>query len=179
MGASQADRVQLGARVRKLREFRGWTSVAAFAKHAGLSQSVVHRTEMGKTHPDFWNLARIAAALDVTPQYLAGMIPRLESAPLEVVVRTQSVNLFIEQNALDANDAESMRALAEHHDAPTTVEEWRRFRSLFSRFEELREARRSTLRDMRQFPSTHLRPASPEGQTPAQRRMKAHARSKN
>lgn len=59
----------LGARIRKLRESRGWTQ-DQLARQAGLSKSAISEVESEVTQPRGPNLIRLATALGASIDYL-------------------------------------------------------------------------------------------------------------
>jgi len=59
------DAEQLGLRIRQLRRAHGWTQ-EALAEKAGIHPVDLAGIERGKRNPAFKNLARIAAALEIT-----------------------------------------------------------------------------------------------------------------
>ena len=67
-------RKQFGARVRALREARGW-SQEELAEQAGLHRTYVSAVERGVRNPTVTVMARIAAALEVS---LAVLVERVE-----------------------------------------------------------------------------------------------------
>lgn len=63
----------IGARLRELREERGW-SVAELAREAGVDRNSISQVEKGaSTAPSFPNGVRLAIALGIAPEYLAGL----------------------------------------------------------------------------------------------------------
>lgn len=69
--ALRAAQRQLGARVRALREARGW-SQDTFAHLAGLHRAYPHRIEAAKVDVRYSTLVRLARVLEVTVADLVG-----------------------------------------------------------------------------------------------------------
>ena len=68
--ASTVIAAELGDRIWKLREARGW-SQRELARRAGIaSKSVISYYELGERHPTLENLVRIAKVFGVTTDYL-------------------------------------------------------------------------------------------------------------
>jgi transcriptional regulator with XRE-family HTH domain len=63
--------MNVGERIKELREKHGWTQ-REFAKRLGISYSVVNRIELGKRPIEDKELAKIADIFDVTTDYLLG-----------------------------------------------------------------------------------------------------------
>ena len=66
---------EVGAKIRRLREGRGWTG-AQLAVYAGMAPSAVSQIETGKRSPNTGSLAKIARALEVE---LADLFPKAPS----------------------------------------------------------------------------------------------------
>lgn len=63
----------IGARLRELREERGWT-VAELARESGVDRNSISQVESGASKaPSFPNGVRLARALQVSVEYLAGL----------------------------------------------------------------------------------------------------------
>lgn len=61
------------ARLRSVRELRGWTQ-AELAQRAGLPPTSISHFEGGTRKPSFDNLRRLSKALDVQTDYLLGVV---------------------------------------------------------------------------------------------------------
>jgi transcriptional regulator with XRE-family HTH domain len=164
---TEEEKRALGDRVRELRVARGWPKQSQLAHVARVNQSIIKRCECGETYPDPKNLAAIAMALDVTVPYLMGLIPSLNGETIEVVIRHQSLEVFLGMNRIDDGESGLLRALSRDSNAPTTALGWAQFRGLFSRAQELqKEGNRKRVPDravpdpsaqVRSFPSGTLK----------------------
>lgn len=70
-GNNDLDR-QLGARLKALREARGW-ALAELATHAGVSKAMISKVERGESSPTAALLGRLSAALELTVSQLLAM----------------------------------------------------------------------------------------------------------
>lgn len=75
---------ELGERVRKLRNERGWTQ-EQLAKQAGLSKSAISEVESEVTQPRGPNLIRLATALGASIDYLLTGLERPPPSPPAVI----------------------------------------------------------------------------------------------
>lgn len=66
-----------GKVIQRLREAKGW-SVYALAQRAGLSDQAIHDLERDRRQPAFDTVRRLAAALEITLDGIAGQLPPVE-----------------------------------------------------------------------------------------------------
>src|SRR5262249_28728189 len=66
--ASQGETMNLGNKLRRIRQVRG-LSVVALAKHARVTPGFISQLEYSQTVPSLQTLQRVAAALDVSLMY--------------------------------------------------------------------------------------------------------------
>ena len=104
----------LGPAIRARRHANGLTLVE-LADRSGLSQPFLSQVENGRARPSMSSLARVASALDTTPQALFGN-PLVASAPLVARATGPEVTTI-------ASDGESLRRLLLPGNAPFHVVE--------------------------------------------------------
>ena len=93
-GASQAEPLDLGARVRALRKDRGWTLQQA-AQRAGLARSTLSKIENRQMSPTFEAMRKLAQGLDIPmPQLFTPSQSGSAPARLEVVRRGEGKPLL-------------------------------------------------------------------------------------
>lgn len=73
MAAAKPPRGGFPERLRAARERQGW-SQAELAERAGFQPSAISRFESGAAKPSFANLRRLAEVLDVSTDYLLGLV---------------------------------------------------------------------------------------------------------
>ncbi|SRR5712692_9364560 len=109
-------------RLRDLREAKA-LSQEQLCKLAGLSQSVIAKSENGKNLPGSEVLDKLAAALDCTIDYLHERGHDYESPT--VAAAHMAFDVFVTQQALTDEQCERCRRALRHADAPKTAQAWR------------------------------------------------------
>jgi len=108
-------------RLKALREAKG-LSQEQLAAHAGLSHSLIAKSENGRNMPRSDALDKLAEALDCTIDYLHARGREYESAAKAAA--HMAFDVFVSQRVLtDAQRERCHRALA-HPDAPRTAGAW-------------------------------------------------------
>jgi transcriptional regulator with XRE-family HTH domain len=92
---------------------------------AGLSQSVIAKSENGKNRPRSDALDKLAEALDCTIDYLHERGPDYESPA--VAAAHMAFDVFKTQQDLTDEQRERCRRALPHADAPRTAQAWRSF----------------------------------------------------
>jgi|GEM_PF-587082 len=111
-------------RLKALREAKG-LSQEQVSKLAGLSQSVITKSENGKNSPGSNALDKLAEALDCTIDYLHGR--GLEYEDPNVAAAHMAFDVFATKHGLNDEHRERCRRALRHKDAPKTAEAWRSF----------------------------------------------------
>jgi transcriptional regulator with XRE-family HTH domain len=92
---------------------------------AGLSQSVIAKSENGKNLPGSEALDKLAAALDCTIDYLHERGHDYESPA--VAAAHMAFDVFVTRQALTDEQYERCRRVLRHADAPKTAQAWLSF----------------------------------------------------
>jgi transcriptional regulator with XRE-family HTH domain len=111
-------------RLKALREAKT-LSQEQLSKLAGLSQSVIAKSEKGKNLPGSEVLDKLAGALDCTIDYLHGRGYENESPT--VAATCMAFDVFVTEPALTDEQREKCRRALRHPDAPKTAQAWRSF----------------------------------------------------
>ena len=111
----------IGTRVREIREFRRLTG-KELADLAGISPSELTNIERGKRSPGFDMIEKLAGALEVTLDYLAGK----EDADTEIrkALGRQSLRIFRRGAKLTPKEERFVETVLETESAPVTIEGW-------------------------------------------------------
>lgn len=91
MAKTQQQRIVLGLKVRQFRQERGW-NFDELGRHAGISPSYLNEIEKGKKYPQPENLDKLAAALGITPEFLASPDLTKQYAPLGELLQSNFLN---------------------------------------------------------------------------------------
>ena len=110
--------------LKELREAKGWCQ-EELCTRAGLSQSVITKSERGKNSPGSNVLAKMAEALDCTTDYLVGRGPDYGNA--EMAAAQMAFDVFVLRTRLTDQQQERCRRALEHTNAPRTADAWRSF----------------------------------------------------
>ena len=111
-------------RLRDLRESKA-LSQEQLSKLAGLSQSVIAKSENGKNLPGSEALDKLARALDCTIDYLHGRDYEDESPGFAAA--HMAFDVLVAQQVLTDYQREGCRRALKHRDAPKTAQAWRSF----------------------------------------------------
>jgi len=111
-------------RLKALREAKG-LSQEQLAKLAGLSHSLIAKSEHGKNLPRSDTLDKLAQALDCTIDYFHGRGREYENA--ETASATMAFDVFVSQRVLTDGQYERCRRALAHADAPRTTRAWQSF----------------------------------------------------
>lgn len=133
-----------GDLLRDLREVKG-LSQEQLSEHAGVSQSVIAKSEKGKNSPGSEVLDRLAQALDCTIDYLHGRGREFEN----VEVAAANMAFDIVQSSLSEEQRERCRRVLDHPDAPKTASQWRSFAEMVDLAVRPARSRRRTSREER------------------------------
>lgn len=109
-------------RLKDLREAKG-LSQEQLGKQAGLSHSLIAKSESGKNLPRSDALDKLAGALDCTIDYLHERGPNYESPA--VAAAHMAFDVFKAQQDLTDEQRERCRRALRHSDAPKTAQAWR------------------------------------------------------
>lgn len=109
-------------RLRGLRDSKG-LSQPQLAGQAGLSQSVIAKTEAGSNTPGADVLEKLAEALECTTDYLLGRGPGFGNPAMAAA--HMSLDVFIARQHLTDEQREACRRILQHPDAPRTSQAWR------------------------------------------------------
>lgn len=107
-------------RLKSLREAKDM-SQEQLGRIAGLSHSVIAKSENGKNLPRSDALDKLAGALDCTIDYLHGRGPDYDNAR----VAASQMAFDIAQRILTDEQRERCRRVLHHPDAPRTADAWR------------------------------------------------------
>jgi transcriptional regulator with XRE-family HTH domain len=110
--------------LKKLREAKGLRQ-EQLSKDAGLSQSIIAKTERGKNMPGSEVLDKLAQALDCTTDYLLGRGPVYETPA--VAAAHMAFDVFSRQGGVTDEQRDRCRRALRHPDAPKTAQAWRSF----------------------------------------------------
>jgi transcriptional regulator with XRE-family HTH domain len=116
-------------RLRALREAKG-LSQEQLGEKAGLSHSLIAKSENGKNLPRSDALDKLAQALDCTMDYLHGRGHEYESAP--VAAAHMALDVVVAQGALTDEQCKGCRRALRHPDAPKTAQVWRSFAEMLN-----------------------------------------------
>ena len=105
--------------LRDLREVKGW-SQQDLAREAGLSQSVIAKSENGKNTPGSEVLEKLAQALDCTIDYLHGRGDESEN----VAFAAAQMAFEVAQQTLTPRQRERCQRIVGRPDAPKTARAW-------------------------------------------------------
>jgi transcriptional regulator with XRE-family HTH domain len=111
-------------RLENLRDAKGW-SQEQLADRAGLSHSLITKTENGKNSPRSEALDKLAQALDCTTDYLLGRGPDYKTPA--VAAAHMAFDVFIAREGVTAEQRERCHRALRHTDAPRTAQAWRSF----------------------------------------------------
>jgi|SRR5690242_8253558 len=92
-------------------------------KLAGLSQSVIAKTEKGKNLPGSEALEKLSDALDCTIDYLHGRGPEYDNPA--TAAAHMAFDVFVRKRVLTDEQREGCRRVLSHPDAPKSAEGWR------------------------------------------------------
>jgi transcriptional regulator with XRE-family HTH domain len=116
-------------RLKELREAKGW-SQEELCKRAGLSQSVIAKSERGRNSPGSDVLDKLAEALDCTIDYLLGRGPDYENVARAAA--RMAFDVFAFRMPLAKEHEERCRRALQHVDAPRTAKGWRSFAEMLN-----------------------------------------------
>lgn len=124
----------IGERVKEVREAKGLS-----LKYVGARLQVAHTTVLFYEQcPDLKNalLTALARILEVSKKYLTGDDEELENLEVKVVVRRESLRLFLNEipKKASAQDRRRFAQLGNHAHAKKTVAEWRELWNLIQGF---------------------------------------------
>lgn len=91
MAKAQLQRITLGLKVRQFRQEKGW-NFDELSRQTGISTSYLNEIEKGKKYPQPANLKKLAAALDVTPDFLTSPELTKQLAPLGQLLQSNFLN---------------------------------------------------------------------------------------
>ena len=111
-------------RLKALREAKG-LSQEQLEKLAGVSHSMIAKSEKGKSLPGSETLDRLALALDATIDYLHGR--GLEGVDPPTAAARMAFDVFTRDPGLTDERRERCRSALAHADAPKTARGWRSF----------------------------------------------------
>lgn len=114
-------------RLRNLREAKG-LSQQQLAKLAGMSQSVIAKSERGGNLPGSEVLDKLAQGLDCTIDYLHDRGPHYGSPS----AAASHMALDVAQRSFTDEQREKCRRVLPHPDAPKTADAWRSFAEMFT-----------------------------------------------
>jgi transcriptional regulator with XRE-family HTH domain len=117
-GQQQADRVELGRRIRALRKSRD-LSIHRLAELAGISAGYLSDVERGSSSPSAEKLARVASALGVTTDYLltgATSAPAPVEVPPGLAAAAEQLDLTYTQTVRLLSGKRSLVARRSSHD---------------------------------------------------------------
>lgn len=109
--------IPIGARVRHLREERGW-SLTELAKQAGISRSYLSQIESGDSIPTQTKILQLANALGALPSELMGEEPDMEEIPA-------SLHEFAESANLGLAEVQMLARIEYRGKRPSSVKEWK------------------------------------------------------
>jgi transcriptional regulator with XRE-family HTH domain len=105
------------------------------AAKAGIQPSSLTRYDAGDgIRIGTTNLAKLAAALDVSTDYLVGAKPELDALPFERVAAREALRVFQELVTVRPGQERRLRALLELPVAPRTVDAWKKFYDLLEAY---------------------------------------------
>jgi len=114
-------------RLRDLREAKG-LSQQQLAKLAGMSQSVIAKSERGDNLPGSEVLDKLAQGLDCTIDYLHGRGSHYDSP----AAAASHMALEVAQRSFNDDQRQKCRRVLPHPDAPKTADAWRSFAEMFT-----------------------------------------------
>jgi transcriptional regulator with XRE-family HTH domain len=91
MAKAQLQRITLGLKIRQFRQEKGW-NFDELSRRTGISTSYLNEIEKGKKYPQPANLRKLAAALDVTPDFLTSPELTKQLAPLGQLLQSNFLN---------------------------------------------------------------------------------------
>lgn len=91
MAKTQQQRIVLGLKVRQFRQEKGW-NFEELSKRSGISVSYLNEIEKGKKYPQPENLAKLAGALDIAPEFLTSAELTKQFAPLGDLLQSNFLN---------------------------------------------------------------------------------------
>jgi transcriptional regulator with XRE-family HTH domain len=106
-------------RLKNLRDAKGW-SQEYLGDRAGLSHSLITKTENGKNSPRSEALDKLAQALDCTTDYLLGRGPDHKTPALAA----SQMALEVGRSSLTDEQYERCCRVSRHPDAPKTAKAW-------------------------------------------------------
>lgn len=106
----------IGARIRELREKKGW-SLSELAKRAQISRSYVYQIEQGESEPTREKIQKLAEAFGALPSELLG-----EKSQVEI---PDSLREFARQEKLGSKDIQMLAQIEYRGHRPNTPEEWK------------------------------------------------------
>lgn len=116
-------------RLRGLRNAKG-LSQPQLAAQAGLSQSVIAKTEAGNNTPGADVLEKLAQALECTTDYLLGRGASYGNPA--AAAAHMSLDMFCASQGLADEEHEACLRVLAHHGAPKSSEAWRSFREMLT-----------------------------------------------
>lgn len=91
MATTQQQRIILGLKVRQFRQEKGW-NFEEMSRQTGMSVSYLNEIEKGKKYPQPDNQQRLAAALDISPEFLVSPELTKQFAPLGELLHSNFLN---------------------------------------------------------------------------------------
>ena len=91
MAKTQQQRIVLGLKVRQFRQEKGW-NFEELSKRSGISVSYLNEIEKGKKYPQPENLAKLADALGIAPEFLTSPELTKQFAPLGDLLKSNFLN---------------------------------------------------------------------------------------
>ncbi len=114
-------------RLKGIREAKGLT-LKDLADGCGLHLSRIGRYEAGPDEPNSRSLEALAAALDVSADYLLGR--EGEGVPFIRAAILQSLERFLRDASLPETDARRFRRIADHPGAPRSSAGWKALKEM-------------------------------------------------
>jgi len=116
MAKTQQQRIIFGLKVRQFRQERGW-NFDELGKRTGISPSYLNEIEKGKKYPQAENLHKLAAALGLSPEFLASPELTKQYAPLGTLLQSN----FLDELPLDLFGIEAQQVVEIIARAPDRV----------------------------------------------------------
>lgn len=116
-------------RLKALRDAKG-LSQEQVGERAGLSHSIITKSEKGQNQPRSAALDKLAEALDCTMDYLHGRGRDYESPA--VAAAHMAFDVFVTRQVLTDEQRERCRRALGHADAPRTAQGWRSFAEMLN-----------------------------------------------
>jgi transcriptional regulator with XRE-family HTH domain len=115
--------VIVNERIRQIRTHKGLSS-KQLAERSGLSPAEISRIENESRQPKLDTTERIAAALDVSLDYLAGR--RNSDVALPQAMARESFDVFLRDSPVTSEERELLRRVVLSDSAPQSCDDWRR-----------------------------------------------------